>query len=482
MNDEPNKLTPERLSAAPPRPGFGLATVLVVALLCSGLASGATVLVLRARGAASSGASEGAADAMYQCPMHPSIVQDHPGDCPICGMKLVKIAAGPTKPAPAPSPSGHDDAGAAPPVAGLSTVDIEPSRQQLIGLKTVEVARGTVGGSWRTVGRVAIDETRVRHVNLKIPGFVERIYVDYVGKKVNRGDPLFTLYSPELLAAQEEYLLALRTQAELTKVGATTGNDGRMAAAARRKLALWDVPPAQLDKLAQNGEPQKTLTFFSPATGVVTKKDVVDGMRLEAGAMPYEIVDLSQVWVLADVYESELRFVKEDMAASLTLTAYPNREFKGKVVFLDPQLDPASRTVKVRLTFPNPAGELRPEMFGEVVLTGAPREGLRVPTDAVIDSGTEKVVFVAISEGRFEPRVVKLGDGDRSYVEILSGVALGERVVVRANFLVDSESRLRASLAEMVGPASPKAPESARVLPAPEPPAVGDAGRGGPTP
>jgi Cu(I)/Ag(I) efflux system membrane fusion protein len=199
---------------------------------------------------------------------------------------------------------------------------------------------------------------------------------------------------------------------------------------------------------------------------VVAKKDIVVGMKLDAGAMPYEIVDLSSVWVLADVYESELRFVKEGMAANLTLAAFPDREFKGKVVFLDPLLDPQTRTVKVRLTFPNRAGELRPEMFGEVVLLGASHDALRVPPDAVIDSGTGKLVFVAVGAGKFQPRAVKVGAHDSSYVEIIDGLTEGDRVVVRANFLVDSESRLRGSLAEMAGRAAVKAPESARVLPA----------------
>jgi Cu(I)/Ag(I) efflux system membrane fusion protein len=245
------------------------------------------------------------------------------------------------------------------------------------------------------------------------------------------------------------------------------GSNDDLVGAARRKLALWDVPESEIVRLAKSGEPTKTLTLYSPLSGVVTRKDVVDGMKLDAGAMPYEIVDLSSVWVLADVYESELRFASENMPATLKLNAFPNREFKGKVVFIDPLLDPQTRTVKVRLTFPNPDGELRPEMFGEVVLFGAPRNGLSVPADTVIDSGTEKVVFVAIGAGKFQPRTVQLGESDGSRVEVLGGLALGERVVIRANFLVDSESRLRASLAETTGAqTSPKAPESARVLPA----------------
>jgi Cu(I)/Ag(I) efflux system membrane fusion protein len=175
----------------------------------------------------------------------------------------------------------------------------------------------------------------------------------------------------------------------------------------------------------------------------------VDGMRVNAGEMPFELADLSRVWVLADVYESELRHVKVGIPAALTLKAYPNRAFKGRVVFIDPLLNPKTRTVTVRLEFPNPAGELKPEMFGEVVLQGAAREGLSVPADAVIDSGTNSVVFVALGEGKFQPREVKLGDSDGQRVEIVSGVSDGEQVVTRANFLVDSESRLRASLAAL---------------------------------
>jgi Cu(I)/Ag(I) efflux system membrane fusion protein len=198
---------------------------------------------------------------------------------------------------------------------------------------------------------------------------------------------------------------------------------------------------------------------YSPASGVVTKKDVVDGMKLEAGAMPYEIVDLSTVWVLADVYENELRFVKLGADATLHLKAYPDREFTGKVVFIDPLLDANTRTVKVRLTFPNPAGDLRPEMFGEVTLQLGARDGIVVPSDAIIDSGTKKIVFVAQGDGKFAPREVELGWIDGANVEVTRGLAAGEKVVTRANFLIDSESRLRASLNEMAQP------ESARVLP-----------------
>ncbi len=444
---------------------------------------------------AASAAPAAPAKPQYQCPMHPTIVQDHPGDCPICGMKLVKVDAGleqgkpagerkilfyrspmdPKQTSPTPRkdemgmdyvPVYSDEAGGAPPVEGLATVTIDPSRQQLIGLQTADVVRGQVGGAWRTVGRVAMDETRVRHINIKIPAYVERIHVDFVGKPVRKGEPLFSLYSPDLLSAQEEYLLAARTQRSLSGAGGLPGDGDALVSAARRKLELWDVPDSEIARLDKTGKPSKTLTIYSPISGVVTKKDVVEGMKLDAGAMPYEIVDLSSVWVLADVYEGELRHVKVGMPATLTLNAYPNRTFKGRVEFIDPLLDPKTRTVKVRLAFPNRTGELKPEMFGEVVLQGAAREGLRIPADAVIDSGTQHVVFVAAGEGKFQPREVKLGDSDGQTVEVVSGVSPGEKVVTRANFLVDSESRLRASLAEMANkqsavPASAPPPASA---------------------
>jgi membrane fusion protein, copper/silver efflux system len=480
---------------------FGLSAMIFVAVASAVVAITGALVISHfpwSSGGSGSDATPHAGDNQdfYQCPMHPSIVQDHPGDCPICGMKLVKIEKSksttkdigerrvlfyrspmdPKQTSPTSRkdemgmdylPVYRDEAGGVAEVAGLATVEIDSNHQQLIGLRTTEVTRGPVGGAWRTVGRVAIDETRVRHINLKVPGFVEHVYVDFVGKKVRKDDPLFSIYSPDLLSAQEEYLLALKMKADLSKAGGTSTHDGDdLVAASRRRLELWDVPESEIERIERTGQPTKTLTLYSPLAGVVTKKDVVDGMKLDAGAMPYEIVDLSSVWVLADVYESELRFVREGMAATLGLNAFPNREFMGKVVFIDPLLDPRTRTVKVRLTFPNPTGELRPEMFGEVVLLGIPHDGLRIPLDAVIDSGTEKVVFVAISEGKFQPRQVTLGDGDGAQVEILSGLAEGERVVTRANFLIDSESRLRASLAKISsGEAKPAAAESARVLP-----------------
>jgi len=426
-------------------------------------------------GGAPAAESAAAKKPLYQCPMHPSITADHPSDCPICGMKLVEVKGSntgerkivlyrspmdPKQTSPTPRkdemgmdylPVYEDEAkGGGSTVEGLATVQIDPARQQLIGLRTAPVAAGPVGGAWRTTGRVAVDETRVHHVNVKVEGFVEHIYVDFVGKPVRRGEPLFSIYSPELLSLQSEYLLAVRMRKELGS-GSLAGSGDELVASARERLKLWDVPDSVLEELARTGKVQKSLTLVSPMSGVVTKKDVVHGHKLSAGDMPYEITDLSQVWVLADIYESDLARTKIGMPATFTAQGIPGKEFTGRVAFIDPVLDPKTRTVKVRLAFANPRGELKPEMFGDVLLRATARQGLRIPGDAVIDSGTKKVVFVSLGDGKFEPREVEVGAVDGDHVEVKSGLAEGDQVVVRANFLVDSESRLRASLSAIGG-------------------------------
>lgn len=381
---------------------------------------------------------------MYQCPMHLQIIMDYEGDCPICGMKLVPMEGD----APA------KEAGAA--LEGHVTVTIDHERQQLIGLKTTPVLEGPISGEFRTTARVAMDETRVRKINVKVEGFVEKLFVDFVGKPVAKGQPLFSLYSPEFVSAQREYLLALKTQKALAG-GALTASGADLLEAARRRLTLWDVPREVLDQLERTGEVQRALTLRSPISGVVTVKNVVEGARISPSDMPLEITDLGQVWVLADVYETELARAKVGLGATLSLPSHPGRTFRGRVAFVDPMLDPQTRTAKVRLEFPNPKGDLRPELYGEVVLKGPSHKGLLVPLDAVLDAGTQKVVFIALGNGKFEPREVTTGTSVGEQIEILTGVQSGDEVVTRANFLVDSESRMKAALAHL-GQKSPAAP------------------------
>ena len=353
-----------------------------------------------------------------------------------------------------------DEETAASEVSGLAGVKIDAQRQQLIGLRTAQVTRGLISGDWRTVGRVAVDETRVRKINVKVDGFVEKLFVDYTGKLVHRGDPLFSLYSPDLFSAEQEYLVALRTRQQLA--GSPAGED--LVASARRRLELWDIPKPELEALEQTRTAHRTLTLTSPISGVVTAKSIVQGSRLTTGETPFEITDLSEVWVLADAHESDLPRVRLGTPVTLTLEAVPNRTFTGKASFIEPVLDPKTRTVKVRLAFANPRGELRPEMFGDVVFHSRPHQGLRVPVDSVIDSGDRKVVFVALGDGRFEPRQVIAGDLAGDLLEVTQGLEAGEQVVAGASFLVDSESQLKAALAavtskpmvEPAGKASPR--------------------------
>ena len=478
--NQPGDATP----AAPPPPRGRLPAFVAVALVGVALGAGGLYL-LGGRPGAGHGHEHDAEQApakkqQYQCPMHPAIIRDQPRDCPICGMKLVPMEAQAapserkivfyrspmdpkqTSPTPRKDEMGmdyvavtQDDLDGQGAVGGLATVKIDPDRQQLIGLNTAEASLGPIGGAVRTTGRVAVDETRVHHLNVKFSGFTEHVHADFIGRSVRRGDPLFSIYSPELLAAEEEYVLALNTRTALSGAQGLVGNGEDLVAASRRKLELWDVPDDDIARIEQTRKAERTLTVHSPASGVVVKKDVVPGMKIEAGAMPYEIVDLSSIWVLADVYETELRFVKVGAPATLTLKALPGKPYQGRGVFIDPYLDAKTRTAKVRLVFANPGGNIKPEMFGEVVLKTAPRKALRIPTDAVINSGTRSVVFAALGDGKFQPREVRLGVSDGNLVEVLEGLAQGEEVVTRANFLVDSESRLKASLQALGGGTKP---------------------------
>ena len=463
--------------------------VLVLVGLAAG-AGGAALVLHRAPAGPPQGQNHPPAQAtakkeMYHCPMHPQILQDHPGSCPICGMDLVPFEEmgeaapaggkgrilfyrspmdpGQTSPTPRKDEMGMDYVpvyesevqGGASAVKGLAPVTIDTARQQLIGLRTAKVAEGPVGGDLRTLARLAPDETRIRKVNVKVEGFVEKLYADFVGQPVAKGQPLFSLYSPDFVSAQREYLLAAKTQKALAG-GSLQQSGGELLEAAKRRLQLWDVPPQALDRLEKTGEVQKDVTLRSPISGVITAKTVVEGARLAPGDMPLEITDLSHLWGLADVYETELSRVRLGQAADLTLQAFPGRTFKARVAFIDPVLDPKTRTAKVRLVVANPKGELKPDMFGDAVLHAGQRRGLTVPLDAVLDSGTRKVVFVALGDGRFEPREVETGPSAGDRVEIRQGLAEGEEVVTGAAFLVDSESSLRAALAQMAAKAGAK--------------------------
>lgn len=376
--------------------------------------------------------------ARYHCPMHPTYVSDRPGDCPICGMRLVPVsgAAAPAGPAQVES------------VAGRVSVTLSPERRQMLGLRSVPAQVEALARSVRTVGRVAADERRVHHVHAKFEGYVEQLYVDFIGKLVRRDEPLLAIYSPELVATQQEYLLALKARRQLAGSGLPQVADGGrdLLEAARQRLLFWDIRPDDIAELERSGRVRRTLDLHAESSGYVLGKTVFHGMRVMPQDTLFDIVDLSHVWVLADVYEADLSLVREGMRGTAQVPYLPGRAWHGTVSYVAPTLDGQTRTVKVRLEVDNPDGALKPEMYADVELLAEQGRGLVVPESALIPAGERQLVFVDHGDGRLEPREVRVGRrvGDR--FEVLSGLKEGEPVVVSANFLLDSESSLRAAL------------------------------------
>jgi Cu(I)/Ag(I) efflux system membrane fusion protein len=341
------------------------------------------------------------------------------------------------------SNSSHEDG-----LEGYAPVELDAARVQAMGIKTERVTSRVFTRTLRTVGIVEVDETRVAHVQTKFEGWIEELHVDFVGKPVRRGQPLFSVYSPDLVASQEEYLLAIEN-AKGDRDGPMAAELERwsksMVAAARKRLARWDIPDAELARVEREAKPLRALTFNSPVDGTVLKKTAVRGMNVEPGMDMFEIADLSAVWVQADVYEQDLAFVRTGQAASLSLDAMPGRALRGRVEFINPVLDQTTRTAKVRFAFENAKGLLMPGMYATVELGLASGGGLAVPEEAVIDTGEQKIVFVADGPGRYVPRVVELGAKMDRFYAVVSGLREGDEVATSAQFLLDSESRLKAA-------------------------------------
>lgn len=410
-------------------------------------------------------------ETVYTCGMHPQVRQSEPGDCPICGMKLTPVkgtksaAKGPKddgpctednalyfrapmdptyiRDAPGKSPMGMDLV----PVcdedeAGI--VAVEPEIQQAMGVRTTLVNRGSLAHTIRTVARVVPNERREEVVTTKYSGWVERLLVNETGQFVRRGQVLFTIYSPEVVSGQQEYLLAKNR------------GDSVLEQTAKERLLFWDLSSRQIEAIAERGRPSKTITVHSPATGYVVMKHVTEGDKVTPGATLYRIVDLSEIWVHADVYEYELPWLEVGQSASLSLSYVSGRTFEGKVTYVYPTVDEKSRTIRVRLEFDNPGLVMRPGMFGTVRIETKRREAvLRAPSSAVIRTGTRDLVFVALGEGRFKATEVELGEqGEGGAVEILEGLHAGQRVVTSGHFLLDSESQLEEAVAKMRQPAT----------------------------
>ena len=365
--------------------------------------------------------------------------------------------------------------------AARAEVSIDPRRQQLIGVRTVVAKRADLTTTIRAVGVVRYDETRLADVNVKVEGWIRDLYVDYTGQAVRKGQPLFTLYSPDLLNTENEYLLALKTrdQMQQSQIADARERADALVAAARQRLALWDLSPEQIAALEARRTPETAVTFRSPVDGVVIDKPAVKGAHVVAGQTLYKVADLSVVWIEADVYEQEMPLVKVGGRAVVTLDAYPDERFGGRVIYIYPYVDEKTRTNKVRYEFSNRSGRLKPGMFANVEITAPAGAGVTVPTDAVLDSGKEQVVFVAKGDGYFEPRRVKIGRRVGADVQILDGVKDGESVATGATFFLDSESQLRASVQGYEPPqagssAAPAQQVDITFHSVPDPPKVGE--------
>jgi RND family efflux transporter MFP subunit len=473
----------------------------VLFVLAVGFLSGWAVNHWRSQNAAESSAEKGGRKILYwHDPMHPSYRSDKPGIAPDCGMPLEPVYADGGAPAaekkilhytdpqdpnyksdkPGLNPeTGNDlvpvyadDASSMP----SGTVQISAEKQQLIGVQFGVVESMSGERTFRTVGRVAFDDTRISRVHPRVEGWVDDVFVDYTGANVRAGQPLLTVYSPELVASQQEYLLAIRGS-EVLRESSLPDTDRQAHAlieASRRRLEQFELSEEQVRQIGQTGKPIRNVTLFAPVSGTVIARNVFPKQRITPEMELYQIVDMSRLWVIADVFETDAPFVRVGQSASITLP-YANRSMTAKVVQVLPQVNAESRTLQVRLDVPNPGLALKPDMYVDVDFRVAGTSKLSVPAEAVLDTGQKQTVFVDRGNGYFEPRRVQGGERFGGRVEIVSGLRAGERVVTSGNFLIDSESQLKSPTTPAAGgahqhsqspsppPASPVAPPNAGV-------------------
>jgi Cu(I)/Ag(I) efflux system membrane fusion protein len=390
-------------------------------------------------------------EARYYCPMHPQIRSPDPGECPICHMKLEPIpeerrtlpaaTSSAVAPPSAPSPSS------------VTAVTVSEEKQRAVGLATSAAESATLGDRLRVPGVVSAPETGLAQARVRAPGFVERVAVRQTGVRVSRGQPLAFIYSPEIYRAQEEYLAATRWSGAAGGGSSAQPGAAEIATAARRALELLGLSESDIEEITRTGRPIRAIAVRAPAAGFVIRFNAVLGSRAEPEMVLYEIADLSSVWVVASVHERDLNAMRAGMTARFT-TNGQTEPLIARVDLVEPLLEESTRTTRVRLVVPNRKGRLRPGQFGEVEFELPSSPGLFVPRDAVIRTGEQEYVYVATGQDRFEPRLVQTGLSREGRVQLLSGVAEGDRVVTRGSFMLDSESRLQASLASTPAPTS----------------------------
>jgi len=544
MSDEKKDVIPqdteEKAAAGPERdaPGSGgggkarfyLVLSVVLGLLLVGVVAFYNVPVFHVLLHPHAGGDNAATTAdKYTCGMHPFIISDKPGNCPICGMALTKIegstapgGVAATSSAPAAKPSAgarkilfyrnpmnptvtsptpaKDEmvmdyvpvyeeeakagAGGGDLPEGYASVSVGMERARLAGIQSATAMRETISHPVRAVGIVVPDETRVRRVQSKVEGWIEKLHANFTGQLVTKGQPLLEIYSPDLVSAQREYLLA---GAGAGRMKESPYQDARemssgLAQAARTRLKLFDVPERFIEELERTGKVRRTVTLNAPASGYVTGKEIFEGTRVMPGMDLLTVTDLSRVWIDADLYEFEAQSVRVGQTALLDTVADPGTKLKGRVAYIYPTFSPETRTLKVRFEFPNPGLRLKPQMYANVSLDLHSVTGVVIPDSALIETGVRVIAFVGTADGSFEPREVKVGVRGNGKAQVLSGVKAGEKVAVSANFLLDSESKLRAALTKMTsGESAPPQPKSQSQTPPPPQPQGqgGHAGHGG---
>ena len=341
-----------------------------------------------------------------------------------------------------------------PPGTGTQTVYISPARQQLIGVRTATIGFREIGTTLRTVGTLAYDETRVAQVHTKISGWIDRVYIDYVGRDVRQDEPLLTVYSPELVSTQTEYLLAMKNKAQLEKssVPATRAAAESLMTAARDRLKLWDIPEEHIKELEESGQVQRTLMLHSPFNGIVLERNAFPGQYITPETVTFKVADLSTIWVLGAVFEYELPLIKLGQVADVEFpSSQSQRPLRGRITFIAPDVDPQTRRVRIRAEVSNPDRSLKPQTYVTVVVhTGSGRQ-LAIPKEAVIDNGDKQYAIVALPNGYFSPQEIRLGAPADEFYQLLGGLKEGDTVVSSAQFLIDSETNLQAAMQSMIG-------------------------------